>query len=182
MGRKGRSTEAAAMLSMLPKFELVPMRTYFMMLPKLRRPSATPSWRTARLFSSTEAIRDALGEGLDPDPGEVLEPLGRPGSGTHLHLLPFEVEADVDEQLSEQNAGLTGSAEAETLQRAPVALDRAQVGAHGGNQQVYCASAHRSCRRAIRDGIRTPRRGTRRRNPRRRRRGRIPARPTHSLT
>ena len=40
------------MLSMLPKFELVPISTYFMMLPKLRRPSTTPSWSTPSRFSS----------------------------------------------------------------------------------------------------------------------------------
>ena len=40
------------MLNMLPKFELVPMTMYFMMLAKLRRPSMTPSFRTARSFSS----------------------------------------------------------------------------------------------------------------------------------
>src|SRR4029434_3770382 len=38
IGRKGRNSDANAMLSMLPKFELVAMRMYFMMLPKLRRP------------------------------------------------------------------------------------------------------------------------------------------------
>lgn len=48
-----------------------------------------------------------------------------------MHLVPFEVEAAVDEQLPEQDAGLTGSADAEPLQRAHVALDRAQVDAYG---------------------------------------------------
>ena len=40
------------MLSMLPKFELVPISTYLVMLPKLLRPSITPRWTAARLFSS----------------------------------------------------------------------------------------------------------------------------------
>ncbi len=48
------------MLSMLPKFELVPMSTYFMMLPKLRRPSMTPSCRTLRpLFEQDDVGRVA---------------------------------------------------------------------------------------------------------------------------
>ena len=37
---------APAMLSMLPKFELVPIRMYFSVLPKVRRPSRTP-WAMA---------------------------------------------------------------------------------------------------------------------------------------
>ena len=40
------------MLNMLPKFELVPIIMYFMMLPKLLRPSTMPSRRTDRLLSS----------------------------------------------------------------------------------------------------------------------------------
>ena len=31
------------MLNMLPKLELVPIMMYFMMLPKVRRPSTTPA-------------------------------------------------------------------------------------------------------------------------------------------
>ena len=40
------------MLNIFPKFELVPMTMYFMMLAKQRRPSIIPSFRTARSFSS----------------------------------------------------------------------------------------------------------------------------------
>src|SRR5262245_35030807 len=40
------------MLSMLPKLELVPISTYFMMLPNARRPSTTPSCSTDSRFSS----------------------------------------------------------------------------------------------------------------------------------
>ncbi len=40
------------MESMLPKLELAPMRTYFRMLAKVRRPSSTPSATTARSESS----------------------------------------------------------------------------------------------------------------------------------
>ena len=53
---------------------------------------------------------------------QIVEPLGRPRGGDDLHFVAFEIEAAVDEQLSEQNAGLTGSADAETLQFAHVAL------------------------------------------------------------
>ena len=42
MGRNGRSSAAPAMLSMLPKLELVPMRMYLSVLAKVRRPSRTP--------------------------------------------------------------------------------------------------------------------------------------------
>ena len=42
MGRKGRKSDAPAMLNMLPKLELVPIMMYFMMLPKVRRPSTDP--------------------------------------------------------------------------------------------------------------------------------------------
>ena len=52
IGRNGRNGDAPAMLSMLPKFELVPIMMYFMMLPKVRRPSSTPSCSTARSWSS----------------------------------------------------------------------------------------------------------------------------------
>ena len=52
MGRNGRNNDAAAMLNMLPKLELVLIMMYFMMLAKHRRPSITPSFNTARSFSS----------------------------------------------------------------------------------------------------------------------------------
>ena len=42
-GRNGRNSEAAAMLNMLPKLALVAMKTYFMVLAKVRRPSRTPA-------------------------------------------------------------------------------------------------------------------------------------------
>jgi hypothetical protein len=51
IGRNGRRNDASAMLNMLPKFELVPITMYLMMLAKQRRPSITP-FRTARSFSS----------------------------------------------------------------------------------------------------------------------------------
>src|SRR6266446_3237052 len=40
------------MLNMLPKFELVPISRYFITLPKARRPSRIPAWRTSRSRSS----------------------------------------------------------------------------------------------------------------------------------
>ncbi len=42
IGRNGRNKEPPAMLNMLPKLELVPIMMYFIMLPKVRRPSMTP--------------------------------------------------------------------------------------------------------------------------------------------
>src|ERR1039457_4027721 len=48
------------MLNMLPKFELVPMMMYFMMLAKERRPSFTPSFNTARSFSSRMTLAASL--------------------------------------------------------------------------------------------------------------------------
>src|ERR1035441_422755 len=53
-GRKGRNSDAAAMLNMLPKFELVPMMMYFMMLAKERRPSFTPSKHCKVLFQQDD--------------------------------------------------------------------------------------------------------------------------------
>ena len=91
-------------------------------------PAADGELRPHRI--APEAIRAALGQGLDPDPGEIVEPLGRPRRGDDLHPVAFEVETCVDEQLSEQNAGLTRSADAEPLQCAHVAPDRAQVRAY----------------------------------------------------
>ena len=43
MGRKGRKMLAPTTENMLPKFELEPMRRYFMVLAKVRLPSSTPS-------------------------------------------------------------------------------------------------------------------------------------------
>ena len=40
------------MLSMLPKFELVPIRMYLSVFANVRRPSITPWWIAARLGSS----------------------------------------------------------------------------------------------------------------------------------
>jgi hypothetical protein len=45
--------EDSAIDSMLPKFDDVPMRTYFMMLAYVRRPSCTPSASTPRSESSS---------------------------------------------------------------------------------------------------------------------------------
>ena len=52
MGRKGRNSDATAIDSMLPKFELAPMRTYFRIFAKVRRPSSTPSATTSRSGAS----------------------------------------------------------------------------------------------------------------------------------
>ena len=39
------------MLNTLPKFELVPISRYFIMLPEARRPARIPRWSTRRLRS-----------------------------------------------------------------------------------------------------------------------------------
>ncbi len=57
IGRKGRNSVAPAMLNMLPKFELVPIMMYFMILTKVRRPSITPACSTFR--SSRNMIMSA---------------------------------------------------------------------------------------------------------------------------
>ncbi len=49
-GRNGRINEPPAVLSMLPKFDDVPMTRYLIVLAKIRRPSATPSARIPRSF------------------------------------------------------------------------------------------------------------------------------------
>ena len=48
------------MESMLPKFELAPIRTYFRILAKVRRPSSTPSATTSR----SEREQDHVGGSL----------------------------------------------------------------------------------------------------------------------
>src|ERR1041385_6514704 len=45
---------------MFPKLELVPIKTYFMVLAKIRRPSTTPSASTPRSFSSRITSAAAL--------------------------------------------------------------------------------------------------------------------------
>jgi len=49
--RKGTKALAPSTLNIFPKFELVPMTMYFMMLAKHRRPSTIPSFSTDRSFS-----------------------------------------------------------------------------------------------------------------------------------
>src|SRR5271165_5259508 len=75
MGRKGRKSEAPAMLNMLPKFELVPISKYFMTLPKALRPSMMPSCRTrrpgsTRITSAASRATSAAGYG-DTDIGRI---------------------------------------------------------------------------------------------------------------
>ena len=50
--KKGKKALAAITLNMLPKLELAVILMYFVMLPKVFRPSNTPSSRTIRSFSS----------------------------------------------------------------------------------------------------------------------------------
>ena len=59
-GRNGRNTLATSMLNTLPKFELAVILMYLMMLPKVIRPSITPSSSTIRFFSSRMMSADSL--------------------------------------------------------------------------------------------------------------------------
>jgi hypothetical protein len=54
-----RNGKASAIDSTLPKFELVPIRTYLRMLAKVRRPSSIPSASAPR-SRSTNASGDAM--------------------------------------------------------------------------------------------------------------------------
>ncbi len=51
-GRNGSSSDAPAMLNMLPKLALVAMNTYLSVLASVLRPSMMPRCKTARLCSS----------------------------------------------------------------------------------------------------------------------------------
>ena len=53
-------SEAPAAENMFPKLLDVPMRTYFIVLAKIRRPSATPPASTSRLFSSRITSAESL--------------------------------------------------------------------------------------------------------------------------
>ena len=66
IGKKGNAIDAAAIDSMLPKFELAPMRTYFMILAKVRRPSSTPLATTSRSESSKMMSAAACATPLAP--------------------------------------------------------------------------------------------------------------------
>src|SRR5882757_9021116 len=52
MGRNGNSTLASTTLDALPKFDAVVILTYFMVLPRVRRPSTTASATTVKSLSS----------------------------------------------------------------------------------------------------------------------------------
>ena len=54
------TTRRPAALNMLPKLLDVPISTYLMVFAKIRRPSATPSARTPRLFSSRRTSAASL--------------------------------------------------------------------------------------------------------------------------
>ena len=70
MGRKDRKTEAPAALNMLPKLDDVAMRTYFMVLAKMRRPSMTPSASTPRSLSSSTTSAASLATSV-PESTEI---------------------------------------------------------------------------------------------------------------
>ena len=60
MGRNGKNTAAPATLNMLPKFELTPSMIYFIVLPKVLRPSNTPSAKTVKSFLKRIMSADSL--------------------------------------------------------------------------------------------------------------------------
>ncbi len=70
MGRNDKNTEAPAALNMLPKFDDVDMRTYFMVLAKIRRPSMTPSASTPRSLSSRTTSAASLATSV-PESTEI---------------------------------------------------------------------------------------------------------------
>lgn len=74
IGKKERNTDAPAPLNMLPKFEDVAISTYFMVLPKMRRPSVMPSASRPRIFFEQHHVGGFLGHvgprvNRDPDVG-----------------------------------------------------------------------------------------------------------------
>ena len=80
IGRNGRNSDAAAIDSMLPKFELDPMRTYFRMLANVRRPSSTPSATTAKSESSRIMSAAARATPVAPATDRPTSAAFRPGA------------------------------------------------------------------------------------------------------
>ena len=60
-GRKGRKSEAPAMLNMLPKLALVAMKTYFSVLAKVVRPSRTPVDEDVEVLLQQDDVGGLLG-------------------------------------------------------------------------------------------------------------------------
>ena len=50
IGKNGKNNDAPAMLNILPKFELVPIKRYFMTLPNALRPSRMPRLQAAQIM------------------------------------------------------------------------------------------------------------------------------------
>ena len=61
MGRKGKKSEAPAMLNMLPKLALVVMRTYLSVLAKVVRPSSMPLAQHAQVVLQQHKVGGLLG-------------------------------------------------------------------------------------------------------------------------
>ena len=68
------------MESMLPKFELDPIRTYLRMLAKVRRPSSTPSATTERSVSSRIMSAAARATPVAPSTDRPTSAAFRPGA------------------------------------------------------------------------------------------------------
>jgi len=60
MGRKGKKRTAPKTENMLPKLLLIPIMTYFMVLPKVARPAATPSESCSKLLWVRMRSADSL--------------------------------------------------------------------------------------------------------------------------
>lgn len=60
IGTKGKNKDAPAALNMFPKFELIPMRTYFIVFPKVFLPSRAPALSTVRSFCSSIMSADSF--------------------------------------------------------------------------------------------------------------------------
>ena len=99
IGRNDRNTEAPAALNMLPKFEDVAMRTYFMVLAKMRRPSIDAFRQHAEILVEQHDVGGVLGHvgsrvHRDPDIGmvqrhRVVDPVAEEGhvlAGATGHL------------------------------------------------------------------------------------------------
>ena len=66
IGRNGKKRAAPAMLNMLPKFELEPIRMYLVTFSTVRRPSITPSRTTSRSCSSSTRSAASLATSAAP--------------------------------------------------------------------------------------------------------------------
>ena len=82
MGRKDRNSDAPAALNMFPKLLEVPMRTYFMVLAKIRLPPSDPVGEHVQVLFEQQHVGGVLGHigsrvHRDPDVSGVQRELCR---------------------------------------------------------------------------------------------------------